>query len=402
MEQHHILRHVADVAAQVGRVDLLHVDAIDPDRTFARLVKTEQQLFDGGLARADAADEADALAGSDAEGDVVQRRHVGAGVGETDAAKFDVAADGRTADEALARRPFDRLLHDVIDTAQGLQRLEIACNQTGNLGEGSEDAAGQQRAGDQAADRKRVVENQIDAADDGQDIGILLDQHRQVGHRRGKQLGAYAQPAGFADDGLPLALHRTFGADGLDRLDAGKCFDQHGLLLAAKAQTLADGVFQRPLQHQAGADDGRNGQQRNQHQPAAQPQDDDEKQRDEGQIDQRGDGGRGDEVAEHVELVQGVGQAADRLRTRSGLHAQHFFEQRGRQHGIHLLAGNVEEIAAQAFHDEVEGRHDQHADGQHPERFIGLVGHHAVIDVHGEQRRDQGEDVDRQRCQEDF
>ncbi|MNT10696.1 hypothetical protein D3C72_1455390 [compost metagenome] len=44
----------------------------------------------------------------------------------------------------------------------------------------------------------------------------------------------------------------------------------------------------------------------------------------------------------------------------------------------------------------VEDHHQRDADGQHPQRFDGVVGHHAVVHVHGEKRHRHGEDVDQQ------
>ena len=61
------------------------------------------------------------------------------------------------------------------------------------------------------------------------------------------------------------------------------------------------------------------------------------------------------------------------------------------------LAGAVHHVRARGAQDHVEDDHQSDAQGQHPERLDGVVGHHAVIDVHGEQRHRHGEDVDQQR-----
>ena len=53
-----VLQHEADAGAQIGRVVLADVDAIDQDVAFVRVVETGQQAADRGLARSDAADDA--------------------------------------------------------------------------------------------------------------------------------------------------------------------------------------------------------------------------------------------------------------------------------------------------------------------------------------------------------
>ena len=67
VEQHDVLRHVADVAAQLRRVHLSRLDAVDQDAARRRLVQAEHQLLDRRLAGTDAPDQRDALAGRDAE-----------------------------------------------------------------------------------------------------------------------------------------------------------------------------------------------------------------------------------------------------------------------------------------------------------------------------------------------
>ena len=65
--QPHVLQHRADVAAQVGRVDLAHVAAADQQRARIGRVQAQQHLHQRRLARADAADDRHALAGFDAQ-----------------------------------------------------------------------------------------------------------------------------------------------------------------------------------------------------------------------------------------------------------------------------------------------------------------------------------------------
>src|SRR5690606_17428911 len=122
-EQGRVLLHAGDIAAQVGRVELLHVDAVDPDRTRAGLVKTENQFFYGRLARADAADDANALARAYLERHLGQGFDLLPGIAEADFAEFDGAAKIRAVGIALARRMLDRQLHDMVQARQGRTRM---------------------------------------------------------------------------------------------------------------------------------------------------------------------------------------------------------------------------------------------------------------------------------------
>jgi hypothetical protein len=71
-------------------------------------VEAEDQALDGGLAGADAAEDADPLARLDLERDAVQRRGLRGRILEGDVAELDRAFDPRAADEDLAARPLDR------------------------------------------------------------------------------------------------------------------------------------------------------------------------------------------------------------------------------------------------------------------------------------------------------
>ena len=56
-------------------------------------------------------------------------------------------------------------------------------------------------------------------------------------------------------------------------------------------------------------------------------------------------------------------------------------------------------MGAQGREQEVEQVDDQNAHGQHPERLRGVVGHHAVVDVHDKERAGHGDEVDDHACQ---
>ena len=82
VEQVGVLRHDGDHPAHRLRVERAQVLPADADRAALRVVQAEQQAHDGGLAGAAGPDDADALAGGDAEGQALVRGAPAAGIGE--------------------------------------------------------------------------------------------------------------------------------------------------------------------------------------------------------------------------------------------------------------------------------------------------------------------------------
>ncbi len=80
-----VLRHHADMAAPLARVEGADIVPIDADDAELRVVKTQQQLEEGGFTGTAGADDGHRLARLDAEADIAQRGDVGArGVMEGD------------------------------------------------------------------------------------------------------------------------------------------------------------------------------------------------------------------------------------------------------------------------------------------------------------------------------
>ncbi len=59
-----------------------------------------------------------------------------------------------------------------------------------------------------------------------------------------------------------------------------------------------------------------------------------------------------------------------------------------------IFTGDVDEVAAQLAHHEIEGEHHHGPDGKHPKGIECQIGHYLVVDVHGEQRAGDGKQVD--------
>src|SRR3546814_3793537 len=118
-EQVVVLRDIADVAAQGGGIDLADVGAVEQDGTLHRLVEAHHHARHRALARADAAQHADALARLDLERQAVQRLGLLAGIAEGDLLELDLAAEARAVQELLVLRPLDRRLHQAVEGLEG-------------------------------------------------------------------------------------------------------------------------------------------------------------------------------------------------------------------------------------------------------------------------------------------
>src|SRR5262249_10543477 len=103
-QQNAFLHHAADLAPEVGRIELPDVGAVEQDHALLRLIEAEQQAGDGRLARSDAAKDRDMLAGLDGEGDALQRLLRSARIAEVHVAELDPALD-RLQPQRLALRP---------------------------------------------------------------------------------------------------------------------------------------------------------------------------------------------------------------------------------------------------------------------------------------------------------
>ncbi len=68
-----VLHRKSNAGAQIRRIVLARVDAIDQDSSFLSFIETEQEAPDGGFSRPYTSDDADPLATFDLEGNLLQR-----------------------------------------------------------------------------------------------------------------------------------------------------------------------------------------------------------------------------------------------------------------------------------------------------------------------------------------
>ncbi len=144
------------------------------------------------------------------------------------------------------------------------------------------------------------------------------------------------------------------------------------------------------------------GKRRYDHQPAAYRIDDQQEDEDEGRVDEDADRVRGEELAHELILGHPICVFARRTGPRRQRRVQHFLEQQIGNPQIRLAPGIVDERRAGRLQEQVEQNDRADPDRQHPERRDRLVRQDPVIDVHGEDRRGDGEQVDEDRRQHDL
>ena len=155
VEQRHVLRHVADLAAQAQRFDLRVHQFVDEHAAGGRRVLVQDQLEQRALARTELADDADALAGADAQ---------------VRCARSSAAASGRrSVTSRNSTRPHSggacRLAaassvvggHDLVERLVLQPRLLPAHHQAGDLRRRRHRAAGEHARRDDLAERQRVA-----------------------------------------------------------------------------------------------------------------------------------------------------------------------------------------------------------------------------------------------------
>ncbi len=210
-------------------------------------------------------------------------------------------------------------------------------------------------------------------------------------------MGLHRRTGQFAGQGFPLVQAAAFGAGRLDRLQVLEGFQQHAVLHRPFAQVLPRQVAEQALGQQPRQDHQHAGHQRHPDHMAADHGDDQQEDRHERQVADQRRAGRGKELAHRLELPHLGTEGAHRRRLGGDPGAQHAGEQQGRELQVEALAEHVEQVAAHDPQDTVEDDRQGHAAGEDPQGVEGRVGHHAVVDLHGEQCRGDRQDVGHQR-----
>src|SRR5688572_28178167 len=306
VEQHDILRNVANVPAQLDRIYLSQINSVDQDAARTRRIQTEHQLLDGRLSRTDAPDHCDPLTGRDPETDVAQRQDLLTGITERDVAEVDAAAKWRAAEIRVLDGSLDGKGHDPVDRCQRRSRLVPARQQARDLRERREYSPRQESAGDQPADGQTLIANQVDTADDDADIGELLNETREVDDDARQEPSAQTELRDLPDRLLPASLRGPFGTLRPKRLEASQRLDEGRLSLRSVPETLLHDPGQRDLNQQAESDDEWHRRKRNPRNWTSDPRHGCNKEQRERQVDKRRDRRGCHEFPERLEFLDVV------------------------------------------------------------------------------------------------
>ena len=346
VEQRRFLRNIADVAPQIGRVELAGIDTVDHHGALGRLVKAEQQFLQGRLAGSDAADDDHLFTGRNQAAKALERRQRRTWIAEFDIGKLDIAAQFRPMDETRVGGALDRLLHNLFQRDQRRLRVVVLHQQTDHLPERGHRPRRQHGAGDQTTHSQLPDADQVNPADDNGDIDQLLCLKRAIGRCRRQEAHLVVDAGDEGHRLFPLRLHDALGALRLDRFERRQAFDQRRI--AQRPGPVGGlGQFVHFVLQNISVDDHDDDCQEHRQDklPGDQRNHEDEEQR-RRQIDEGCHRGRGDEIAHRLERTQVRGKGADRCWPSFHAHAEDAIHDLRRQLHVDPRTGEIDEIAA--------------------------------------------------------
>ena len=217
----------------------------------------------------------------------------------------------------LARR-----CHKGIKAFHRQPRLLPARHQPRHLHEGLDRPPRQNDSGNQRAGGDQPLRHQHRSQRHCAD-GHEIHHRRGQGTRKTRPLARDKARFGIArDDRFPvpprpgLRIHRLDGVDPRHRLM------QEGGFMRGLPVRLRNRCVNGPLQQQPGPHQHADGRKRHQHQPAADPEDDAEKQQHERHVPQRHQRRGGEEFPHRFKVAHAIGQRAGALRPRRPAHRQ--------------------------------------------------------------------------------
>ena len=330
------------------------------------------------------------------------RRDGRVGVGAVgDAIEHDVAGQRRHGRE-LARRALGRLAHQLVDALEGsARRLELMPRHH-ELAHRLQRAYRQHVGRDQGADRHVMVDHLAHADHDDHQGGQELQAARGAGGDIGEVVDAEGGPRRLLDAGLPALLDLGLEAQRLDGGGVGHRLGERRSLGGERLEILVGQPALRAMGRQRHADQHRDGRGRDGTQHRADEESGGEEQRHEGDVDRQHRHLAGEEVAQHVELAQALGDDARRRALEVPVGKLHQMMQRLAAHQrVEPGAGARRQPAARQTQREVEAVDQEHAGAQqHHQRGRvgrGRVADHGVQHQHHEERRGQSEHVDDER-----
>ena len=394
IKQDNVLRQHADAPAQLRGRQLAQVHVPEFDAALLRLVKTCQQLGQGAFARAHGPDDADPVAGIDAQAHVLKGQTHGIGIGERNVLHGEGGLQLAKIHAGAFRLVLGRQLHEQVEGLQGNTGILQTGQQGGQLHQRRHGPAHKDVAADEGPHGHQAFRDPVDAPDD--------HAHRDhMGHQGGGRHGQTAVPArlrrrfgGKPHHRLPQALHPALGLAGLDGLQAVDHLHEQGVLLHVLLVALLGAAACRGLEEEPQPDEDGHGRQRQEdHGPGDkgdQQQEDDQ----EGDVDAGQQRGRTEEFAQLLEFTQVVDQRARGFRLAFQPHGEDLVHQIAGEHDVRIAPGHVHEVRAQGPQQKVEQINDDHTGSQDPQRLYGIVGYDPVVDVHGEQGTGQSDEID--------
>ena len=250
VEQHVLLQHDADLAAQLRRVGHGDVLAVDQHPTRLRHEQPLQQLGQRALARAAASHDADHLARVHRQVHPVQHRlRVGA-VAEGDVLQRHVAAHARHRAGAL-RPQFGAGVEHVAQARHRDAGLLEVCPHLRDAHDRLRDAAGEHVERDELAHAQVAFDDQLRAPPQRGRVDQLADEVDALVAVLGQRLGAERRRHVGGELLIPLARHLRLQRAGLDGLDAGDRLHQQALVLGAARELLVEPASQHRHDRQA-------------------------------------------------------------------------------------------------------------------------------------------------------
>ena len=231
VEQHGVLRYMTNGTTQIHRVNLACIYAINQHSTFRGLIQAQHQLFQRCLARANAANNANALAGLHCKAHAREAALLTARVAEADIAKLDGTAQIRPRDKLAAGLVLHRHLHIVVDGAERGASIVVLHHQPRHLAKRRKAAPRDHGCRNDAAHGNRCILHLIDANDDHRHRHQLLQGLHKVHRARGDELDLAPHIGDVLRGAFPQALHTALGIERFYRFKIGERLDQQGIAL---------------------------------------------------------------------------------------------------------------------------------------------------------------------------
>jgi hypothetical protein len=114
------------------------------------------------------------------------------------------------------------------------------------------------------------------------------------------------------------------------------------------------------------------------------------------------DGAGREELPDRVKIAHLIGQYADGGRPLSHLDGQDMRKNIGGKNDVELLARHVDDAGSDRAQNKIESNCNAQPNAQSDERGNRGIRHHAVIDIHREERRREREHVDKERGDSDM